>query len=115
MSRPKLPSARLKSRIVSFRLTDAEYTRLAHKTAAANLRVNELARLLALSKTDRLILKTYAQHDPALIQQLLHLGHNLNQLTKNAHIFGRVSPQVTQLCTRIERIIDEAIHQQGGA
>jgi len=109
MTRPRLSSTARKSRTVSFRLNEADYARLAYQAAAVNLRVNELARSLVLSKASQIRVVTHQQQDPALIQQLLHIGHNLNQLTKNAHIFGRVSPQVARLCSRIEDIIDQTI------
>jgi len=108
------PQMKRKSRSISFRLSEADYARLAYQAAGLNLRVNDLARRLALNGTDPLAVKTYRQNDPALIQQLLHVGHNLNQLTKNAHIFGRISPQVPALCQRIERIIDQALEEKGG-
>ena len=55
------------------------------------------------------MVKTQRGHDPVLIKQLYHLGVNLNQLTKNAHIFKRVSPKVEELCHRIEVLMDEAL------
>ncbi|MEM7602598.1 MAG: hypothetical protein AAF357_14430, partial [Verrucomicrobiota bacterium] len=47
---PKRPKASRKSKNVSYRLTESEYLRLAHKAAAADLSVNDLARTLALSR-----------------------------------------------------------------
>lgn len=77
-----------------------------------DLTVNELARELVLSKVDTLIIKAEKKSDPALIKQIYHIGHNLNQLVKNAHIFGRVSPRIEQLCERIEKLMDQALEEE---
>ncbi|WP_425503903.1 plasmid mobilization protein [Cerasicoccus frondis] len=112
MARPSLPQSRVKTRIVSFRLNDAEHARLAHKAASANMRINEFARRASLSGGGRISIRTVKQCDPALMKQLYHIGHNLNQLVKNAHIFERVSPQVDELCHRIDRLMDEALNEE---
>lgn len=111
MARPKQQPARLKGRIVAFRLNDAEFAHLAAAAEKANLRLAELARRLALSGEKRLIVKTTAINDPAFIKRLEQIGHNLNQLVKNAHIFGRISPQVPALCDEIKALIAEAVEQ----
>lgn len=103
------------ARSVSFRLCEADYARLAYQAAVADLRINEFARRRVLQEQCSISITMLRQTDPALIQHLLSIGNNLNQLTKNAHIFGRVSPQVTTLCERIERIIDVAVDDDGGA
>lgn len=112
MARPSLPNARVKSRIVSFRLNEAEHARLAQKAAVANLRINDFARRASLSGGSRLTVRTVKRCDPALLKQLYHIGHNLNQLVKNAHIFGCVSERVDELCHRIDRLMDEALHEE---
>ncbi len=109
MSRPSLPQANRKNRVVSFRLTAAEYTRIAHKSAACNLRVGDLARMLVLSRSESVNINVISQCDPAVIVQLNHIGHNLNQLVKNAHIFGQVSPEVNRICQTIKSVIDKSI------
>lgn len=96
-----------KSRNVSFRLTEAEYAQLAHSAAAADMRPNHLARKLVVSRSAQVSIKTHAACDPALVRQLYHIGHNLNQITKAVHL-GRISPQIETLCQRIEAIMDEA-------
>jgi len=53
-----------------------------------------------------------AQCDPALIVQLNHIGHNLNQLVKNAHTFGHISPEVDRLCRIISDLINQAIEKE---
>jgi hypothetical protein len=114
MARPKQQPARLKARIVAFRLNDAEHARLAAAAEKANLRPAELAKRLALSGGKRLVVKAIAASGPALIRRLDRVGNNLNQLVKNAHIFGRVSPQVPELCEEIKAIIIAAAEQEEG-
>ena len=112
MARPRIaPSSRKAHRIV-FRLSQAELLPLAQKAAAMDLSVNEAARKLVLSRVERVVVDVGHTHDPALVKQLHHIGHNLNQLVKNAHIFGRVSPRVEQLCDRIDRLMDEVIRKE---
>lgn len=115
MARPRIPQSRHRSNRIVYRLTDAELLQLAHKAAVLNLRLNECARQLALRSLKKNSVhdstdSESVKYDPALIQQIHHIGHNLNQLVKNAHIFGRISPQVDGLCARIEQLVDEALY-----
>lgn len=112
MARPRTPDERRMSRVVRFRLTEGDYSLLARKAESANMSVGELARLLALSRVERLVIEAQATHNPALVRQLYHIGHNLNQLTKNAHIFGRIQPRVAALCERIDALMDEALGKE---
>ena len=108
MARPSKPRDSRRTRTISFRLTDAEFAQLSHMAAVANLRVGDFARTVALSKGNRVVIKTYARNDPAFLERLHRIGLNLNQLIHNAHIFGRVSPKVGELCDQIAVLITEA-------
>ena len=112
MARPRSPQTKLMTRRVVFRLTESEFLRLAHKAAALNMKINAVARLLVTSSIERSLSVGDAPLDPALLKQLYHIGHNLNQLVKNAHIFGRVSPRIETLCKRIEALMDEAVGKE---
>lgn len=112
MARPKKQHDKRKNRIIGFRLTDAEFAVLAQAAAKANVRLNELARLLALSGERRLVVKVSAACDPALLKRLERIGHNLNQLVRNAHILGRIPPGIPELCGQIEAIVAEAMAQE---
>ncbi|BCX48607.1 mobilization protein [Haloferula helveola] len=112
MARPRTPDERRLTRIVRFRLTEADHIRLAREAETVDMSVGELARALTLSRVERLVIEATASHDPALVRQLYHIGHNLNQLTKNAHIFGRIQPRVEALCRRIDALMDEAIGKE---
>jgi hypothetical protein len=114
MVRPRMEKFERKSRKISFRLTEAEFVRLTHRAAAADLPVHQLARDLTMMKVKRLVVKRERRHDPVLIKQLYAIGVNLNQLTKNAHIFKRVSPKVEDLCFRIEALMNEALGEEEG-
>lgn len=114
MSRPKLLPENLRARTVIFRVNEADYLRLAQNAAAAGLGVNQLARILTLSREAQIEIVTYKKSDPALINQLQRIGVNLNQLAKNSNIFGRVSPQVDELCELIAEIVREAAEKELG-
>lgn len=103
-----------KTRVLSFRVTESEFMRLSHEAAAAGLPVNAIARKLTVSQVEKLVIEASHRHDPALVKQLYYIGHNLNQIVKNAHIFGRVSPRIEELCRRIDALMDEAIQSEGG-
>jgi hypothetical protein len=112
MSRPTLPHASRKACIVAFRLTPSEFSLLKRKAREAGLRVNQLARITTLKNTNRIVIQTRGTYDPALLKRIERIGHNLNQLVKNAHIFGQVSPQVEGLCVLIEEIITKAATEE---
>ena len=112
MARPKLPPSERKTHRIVFRLTDQEYLPLDQKAAAQSIPTNELARQLTLSKIEKLVVEAQTGANPALLKQLHYIGHNLNQLVKNAHIFGRVSPRIEQLCQRIDTLMDKTIEKE---
>jgi hypothetical protein len=113
MSRPQKTADKRRSRHVIFRLTEAEYDLLRHKAELAGLSPNELARRLTRKGRKTLVIRTSKRCDPAFLKRIDQLGHNLNQLVKNAHIFKRVSPQVDLICGKIDRVIDEALKEDG--
>lgn len=112
MSRPRKAHAAAKSRRIHFRLTQEAYALLEAEAHTAGLSVHQLARIRSCSKTRKVIVKSTTRLDPAYIAELKRIGHNLNQLVKNAHIFKRVSPQVEPLCELIEQLILKAIDQE---
>ena len=112
MARPPLKKDARKSRVISYRVTDSEHARLAHRAATANMRLNELAKALALSKSDTLKVETYMKYDPLLINELNRIGNNLNQMVKRFHMTGRVSPKMELLCDRIDQLIDQALEEE---
>lgn len=111
MARPKKNAERRLSRHVVFRLTEDEYESLHDKAVLAGLSTNELARRLTNRGKQRLVVKTSKRVDPAFLKRIDRIGQNLNQLVKNAHIYGRISPQVAALATTIDEIIDVALHE----
>lgn len=112
MARPRKPNETRKSRVITFRITETEFNELLSVANVAGMCVNKIARLAALANAGRIVVKTHAKADPALIAKLHRIGHNLNQLVKNAHIFGRVSPRLEELADTIEGIIADAVDQE---
>lgn len=113
MARPPTPKDQRKSHIISYRVNEAEYARLSHRAATANMRINEIAKELALSKSDTLKVETYMKYDPLFIHEINKIGANLNQMVKRFHMTGRVSPLMEALCDRIDDLIDEAKQTEG--
>jgi len=109
MVRPSDPPHHRKARVISFRVTISEAARLEFNAVAQACSVNRYARNLALDTVRNPRLEIHTRLDPAFAAQLQKIGINLNQLCKNAHIFGRVSPQVEELCIRISALVDQAI------
>ena len=111
MSRPKKNADARRSCQVIFRLTAQEYERLNRVAARAGLTANELAWRLVRKGRDQLVIHTQRRCDPAFLKRIDRIGHNLNQLVKNAHIFGRISPHIEPLCITIDRLIAEAVEE----
>ncbi len=109
MARPNDPAHHRKARVISFRVTSSEAARLEFNATAQAFTVNQYARSLALETVRNPRLEIHTRLDPAFIAQIQKIGINLNQLCKNAHIFGRVSPQVETLCAKISKLINQAI------
>jgi mobilization protein NikA len=109
MSRPPKETETKRRLQVIFRLTAAEHDRLSDQARQAGLSPNDLARHRALN--GRLVIQTYRHCDPAFLKRLDRIGHNLNQLVKSAHIFGRISPLIEPLCRTIDRLIAEALEE----
>jgi hypothetical protein len=112
MSRPTIDTEAKRSRQVIFRLTEAEHDQLCDKARQAGMPPNDLARLFTRMGRQRVIIQTYRACDPAFLKRIDQIGHNLNQVVKNAHIFGRVSPLIEQLCQTIDRLITEAVEER---
>ena len=111
MSRPRKNAAARRTRQIIFRLTAAEYDQLSALADRAGLTPNELARWLARRARRRLVVRTLRRCDPAFLKRLDRIGQNLNQLVKNAHIFGRISPRVEMLCLAIDEIVSKALEE----
>ena len=112
MARPTAPKHQKKGRVVSFRATRSEFARLEFNASATFLSVNHVAREKVFGHIMSPEIRIIPAIDPVLIKELHHIGHNLNQLVKNAHIFERVSLQVEGLCIRIDRLIDRAVGEE---
>ncbi len=112
MARPRKATHERKSRQIIFRLTEEEYAQICAHAKQAGMPPNELARLLTKCVHKRVVIKTYPHLDPAYIAQIKRIGQNLNTLTKNAHIFKRVSPKVEALCNEIREIIENAANER---
>ena len=113
MSGHRLPQHVRKTHIVSYRLTDEEYACLSERAVSINLKANEFAKRLALSRKNTLKVNTCRKHDPRLINELSRIGNNLNQMVKRLHMTGTISARAIDLCDRIEALIDEALSEEG--
>jgi hypothetical protein len=111
MARPPKGDESKRSRLVIFRLTEPEHDQLAEQARRAGLTPNDLARCFTRHGQQTLIIRTYRRLDPAFLKRLDQIGHNLNQIVKSAHIFGRVSPMISAVCETIDRLITQAIEE----
>lgn len=114
MSRPKKNAdARLCCHL-TFRLTAQEFEEHCRVAERAGLSPNELARRLNRKQRGLIVIQTFRRCDPAFLKRIDRIGHNLNQLVKNAHIFGRISPHIEPLCATIDQLIMQAIEEDVG-
>lgn len=111
MSRPKKNADARQCHHIIFRLTAQEYEEHCRVAERAGLAPNELARQLTRKRRGRVVIQTLRRCDPAFLKRIDRIGHNLNQLVKNAHIFGRISPHIDPLCATIGRLIAEALEE----
>ena len=111
MARPKKHADQQKSATVIFRITEAEFERLSLKAQESQLRVNDLARKLTLSRSEKTTLITSGKADPAIIKRLERIGNNINQLFRRAHFNGQIDPQMYRLCEQLEDIILNEIEE----
>ncbi len=107
MARPRLPISRRKSKQVSFYVTEAVYQKLADDAGRVSMSPNELARELMLSGHNRLVLKTHAFSDPALLKRVEHIACILQPLVKQCYTFKEIDPELTQLCKSLQKLIDK--------
>ncbi|MCH6256795.1 hypothetical protein MLD52_09575 [Puniceicoccaceae bacterium K14] len=112
MPRPKLPPANRKTRNIIFRVSEADYLRLAQNAEAVGMSVHELARMLTFTNEAKITIETHKKTDPVMVKRFDRLANNLNQLVKNSHIFGRISPQVDGLCELIAEIVCEVAEKE---
>lgn len=112
MSRPRKATGAKLARQIIFRLKAKDYDKLSAQATRLGLSVNQLARKLTCEKSCTLVITTHNRVDPLLIKRLDRLANNLNQMTKNSHIFGRISPNLEVLCGKIEALIDDAINDE---
>ena len=112
MSRTKKSAPTRHTHQVSFRLTEGEYTKLAITAFRAGVSPSQLARMLVRSRRAKVSVEVLQRTDPALLKRIERIGNNLNQLTKNANIFKRISPTVERVCEEIREILSEAFTQE---
>ena len=112
MARPRKTKDTRKTRRISCRITEAEYLLICHKAAVFGVSIHELARRLALGCANGVNITVNERVNPALIQQLHHIGVILNQAVKRFHMTGCSSKYLDVMCERIDALIDEAQSQE---
>ena len=115
MARPRKTDRSLRSRQISFRLTEGEHDALVALAAQVGLSPGELARRIVRQRRSDLVIETSSRVDPALLKRVEQIGRNINQLVKNAHIYKRVSPKLEPLCEEIQDLVLTATTRESGA
>jgi Bacterial mobilisation protein (MobC) len=112
MSRPKKDiDHQRQHRLVSVRVTAEELERFTARVRMAGLSPTEYLRKAALN--GRVNVPRTAKADPALIAAINRIGVNLNQMTRTANGTGRVPPELSQLCGKIDAIVTKAVESEG--
>ncbi|MBB5353695.1 hypothetical protein HNR46_003956 [Haloferula luteola] len=111
MARPRSYEHLKRRRVISFRTTVSEFARLSFNAQVADCPVHQWVRDRVIDEIRQPEITISSHVNPALIHELHYVGNNLNQLVKNAHIFGRVSPKVEELCSRVDRLIERALKE----
>ena len=89
------------------RVSTTERDQIKAKARGAGLTLSEYQRRACLNQP---VVTRQSRADAALVQQLAGIGHNLNQLTRKAHIFDEVErTRLNVLLSVIRRITAELI------
>jgi hypothetical protein len=92
------------------RVTAAELAQIAERIRQAGIDQSEYLRWAALSA--RVEFSRTATADPMLIAELNRIGVNLNQMTRTANGAGRVPPELSRLCEKIEKLVLRAVEAE---
>ena len=106
MARPRKKDTDSRGEIVTFRLRPDELSKLDARAEKAGLRRSDYLRKMALS--GRITVRPSARPDFKLVAALNRIGVNLNQLTRTANASGKLPPQLSKLCARIEDLVMQA-------
>ena len=107
MARPKKSKEERLTKRLEIRLSASDYANLAHASEDSGMTVTDYARQQILN--GRVVIKQTRKLDHDVYDQLRRLGTNLNQLTKTSNYKGRISPEILQLCSRIEHFLTQNI------
>jgi hypothetical protein len=111
MARPqKQTDAHRRHRIMA-RLTADELALFAERVRQAGLTASDYLRQAALAARV-MVPSTKSKADPALIAELNRIGVNLNQMTRTANGTGKVPPELTRVCEKIDALVMKAIEQE---
>ena len=110
MARPQKKSDDHRQHHLRARLTADELAVFEERVRAAGVCRSDYIRQAAL--TGRLAVAAPAKSNPALIAELNKIGVNLNQMTRTANANGRVPPELTRLCERIEALVMRAVEEE---
>ncbi len=112
MARPKKQPAERRTVSLSCRVTLLERLRIDAAAAQAGLSPSEYIRRQAL--TGRVTVQGKRTLDPALFDQIRRIGVNLNQLTRVAHMEGKIPSGLRAVTAAIERLIVRSLEPEPG-
>jgi uncharacterized protein (DUF1778 family) len=107
MARPRKSDSASRSLRLIVRLTDEEMAAIRAAAQAAGLRVSEFIRRAALDR--KIVVRQESAYGVSLAHQLRHLGINLNQLTKLAHVNGEFPRDLDSALRKVELLLDRII------
>ena len=110
MARPQKQRDDLRRHFIRVRVTASELAEIAERVRQAGVDQSEYLRRAALNA--RIEFSRTAAADPALIAELNRIGVNLNQMTRTANGAGRVPPELSRLCEKIEKLVLRAVEEE---
>lgn len=104
--RPKKDAEDKRSKKVSANFTEAEYSKIKDKAAAAGLTIAELLRVSVFRLT---IVERLTEFEREAIREFMHQGKNLNLLTKAAlaHGWASIKRKIDNFFAALEPIIEK--------
>lgn len=110
MARPKKQSDAHRRHRLAVRVTAEELAAFTERVRLAGMSPSEYLRQAALR--GRVEVQHKATADPGLIAAINKIGVNLNQMTRTANGTGRVPPELSRLCEKIDQLVMRAVDQE---
>ena len=100
-----------RTKVISFRLTEEEYDKLAEEAKKYNTKINKLARLKTTNKQKVLCNSILLNSLLQLIGQTKRLGNNINQVSKYVNYYKQIDKIAAQELIKQQEQLQDLVKQ----